>query len=35
MMFSLTSSGHTRVFVRPVEGWMVLFKSMSKTFGTA
>ncbi len=34
MMFPLTRSGHTRVFVLSAEGWAALIDSILKTFGT-
>jgi hypothetical protein len=35
MMFPLTRSGHTRVFVLSADGWAALIDSILKTFGTA
>jgi len=35
MMFPLTRSGHTRVFVISSDGWFALVNSILKTFGTA
>ena len=33
MMFPLTSSGHTRMFVLSAEGWLALVNSILSTFG--
>jgi len=35
MMFPLTRSGHTRVFVVSADGWAALINSILSTFGTA
>jgi len=35
MMFPLTRSGHTRVFVLSADGWVALVNSIMSTFGTA
>ncbi len=35
MMFPLTRSGHTRVFVLSADGWAALINSILNTFGTA
>jgi hypothetical protein len=35
MMFPLTRSGHTRVFVLSADGWAALINSILVTFGTA
>jgi hypothetical protein len=35
MMFPLTRSGHTRVFVLSANGWAALINSIINTFGTA
>lgn len=35
MMFPLTRSGHTRVFVLSANGWAALINSILNTFGTA